>query len=172
MALRSIKEFGRPLPKDEAQEQALLWSVSSQFLNEFKRSLKGHLTALKGKEEISKTSAYLLHLLESTLKEEFENTPEGITSEKVYFAIVKFEAGSLPGFPSIHSFYYLIDPLIKRLRLPLLHVLSEVCETVTKITQSILAEICREFTGYRDHLIEQVSRLIEQARKKSQAFIE
>ena len=87
--------------------------------------MKGHLTSLKSKEQISKISQHLNSILETTLEEEHRTEPEDITIKKVLFAVTKFEGGSLPGFPSIHAFYYLIDPLIKRLKLPLDHTLNE-----------------------------------------------
>lgn len=112
------------MPKNEAEEQALVWTISSQFLSEFKKGIKGHLTTLKAKEQISKTSQHLNHVFEITLEEEYNTEPDEITLKKVLFAITKFEGGSLPGFPSIHSFYYLIDPLLKKLKLPLQHTLN------------------------------------------------
>lgn len=64
-------------------------------------------------------------MLTSVLEDEV-NAPvaEGLTSERIHFSIRKYEGSNMPGFPSINSFYHLIDPLLRRLRAPLLHALS------------------------------------------------
>ena len=85
------------------------------------------MTSLKNREEISKASQHLNHIFDVVLDDEYSSDPEEITIKKVYFAVTKFEGGSLPGFPSIHAFYYLVDPLLKKLRLPLQHSLNELC---------------------------------------------
>ena len=42
-----------------------------------------------------------------------------LTDKHIYFSMVKFEGTSMPGFPSINSFMYLIDPLVQKLKFPL-----------------------------------------------------
>jgi vacuolar protein sorting-associated protein 1 len=78
----------------------------------------------------------------------------------------------MPGFPSINSFYYLIDPLLRRLKLPLMHCLSEVARLLSHVCEEIIRELAREFPTFCDFILDKLSRLIEASRKKSETFIE
>ena len=76
------------------------------------------------------------------LEEEYEFNPAEILSDKhILFALKKYSAGSLPGFPSISSFLYLLDPLLHKLKLPLEHTLTNVFDSLSHIADLIICEI-------------------------------
>jgi hypothetical protein len=47
----------------------------------------------------------------------------------------------MPGFPSISSFIYLLDPLLHKIKLPLQHALISVYDSLVHITDMIITEI-------------------------------
>lgn len=67
----------------------------------------------------------------------------------------------MPGFPSINSFYYLIDPLLKRMKNPLLHCLTEVSDIVVHVAEEIMQELARELPLFREYIAEKIGRLVE-----------
>lgn len=91
---------------------------------------------MKCREILSKNSTHIIDKFAELLQDEL-NTPlaEGLTNKKIYFSIIKYEGNNMPGFPSINSFYYLIDPLLKKLKAPLLHCLTEVCDIVIHVSE-------------------------------------
>jgi hypothetical protein len=72
----------------------------------------------------------------------------------------------MPGFPSINSFYYLIDPLLKKLKAPLLHCLNEVCDIVVHVAEEIMEELSREFPNFREYIVQKILGLIEESKRR------
>jgi hypothetical protein len=151
----------------------MLWEICNIFLIEYKKTIHGHLTSLRCRDALNKNSVHITDSLTGVLEEEF-NAPlaEGLTSEKIHFSIRKYEGNNMPGFPSINAFYHLIDPLLRRLKNPLMHCLSEVARLLTHVCEEIIRELAREFPTFCDFILDKLSRLIDGARKKSETFIE
>jgi vacuolar protein sorting-associated protein 1 len=150
----------------------MLWEICNTFLIEYKKTIHGHLTGLKCQEALNNNSVHIVESLTTVLDEEY-NRPmaEGLTSERIHFSIRKYEGNNMPGFPSINSFYHLIDPLLRKLKFPLMHCLSEVARLLSHICEEIIRELAREFPAFCDFILEKLSRLIENSRKKSETFI-
>ena len=88
------------------------------------------------------------------LEDEFTTAiPSDLTNQRILFSIRQYEGNNMPGFPSINSFYYLIDPLLRKLRHPLFNCLDEVTNLLSHIVEEIMGEVCHEFPRFRDHIM-------------------
>lgn len=73
----------------------------------------------------------------------------------------------MPGFPSIDTFYYLIDPLLRKMKHPLVYCLNDITHLLNHMVEEIMGEIAKEFPRFRDHILDKIAKLIEDSRKKS-----
>ena len=102
--------------------------MCNQFMNEYRKCLEGSIGSLRCSDKLMKTSANLSESLCETLDEELNFKPaDNLSDEKIMFALKKFDSGTnLPGFPSISSFLFLLNPLIQKLKFPLEQTLGNV----------------------------------------------
>ena len=101
--------------------------------------MRGHKTSLKCRERLNHNTTYINDQLNSLLEEEFATLiPADLTNQRILYSIRQYEGNNMPGFPSINSFYFLIDPLLRKLKHPLLHCLDEVTTLLSRTAEEIM----------------------------------
>ena len=72
-------------------------------------------------------------------------------------AIAMHEGDSIPGFPSVDVFYYLVQPQLEKLREPALDCLNDVYSQLEQLSSQIIDRIFLRFPTLRpvvmDHII-------------------
>ena len=72
-------------------------------------------------------------------------------------AIAMHEGDSIPGFPSVDVFYYLVQPQLEKLREPALDCLNEVYTQLETLSSQIIDRVFLRFPTLRpvvmDHII-------------------
>jgi hypothetical protein len=95
-----------------------------------------------------------------------------MSDEHIHKAIVLHQGDSIPGFPSIDSFLYLISPLMKRLRDPALDLLSNVHIYLETIASQLIDRIFMRFPSIIDDINEIVGRVLKEERDIARELIE
>lgn len=117
-----IKSLGTPLPKDGKEKIYLIWRILTDFTEAYKAAIKG-----KSKEQSQKVEKELKLSTGSIIKSMFEELYEeesepgfkitkDLTDEDIERAIKNHQGDSIPGFPSIHAFLYLLSPRLQQLK--------------------------------------------------------
>lgn len=72
-------------------------------------------------------------------------------------AIAMHEGDSIPGFPSVDVFYYLVQPQLEKLREPALDCLNDVYTQLEQLSSQIIDRVFLRFPTLRpvvmDHII-------------------
>lgn len=112
-----IKSLGDPLPKDGKEKIHLIWKILTQFTERYIGEIKG-----KSGQNVSQTiekevrlstgsmiKAMFEDLYDEQSKKDYRVTSD-LREEDIERAIKNHQGDSIPGFPSIHAFLYLLSP--------------------------------------------------------------
>jgi vacuolar protein sorting-associated protein 1 len=133
-AEQEVKDLGMPLPASAADKMHLLWNMITEFVQTYKNQIGGKYDARRAiksaggpqRQELSggariKMGFYKLYSDLDQMKATQEYSDMVIER-----AIAMHEGDSIPGFPSVDVFYYLIQPQLEKLREPALECLNDV----------------------------------------------
>jgi vacuolar protein sorting-associated protein 1 len=115
--------LGEPLPKDGKEKIHLIWSLLTQFTERYIGEIKGksgYDVSLKIDKEVRLSTGSLIKAMfeELYIKEsakDFKISAE-LRDEDIERAIKNHQGDSIPGFPSIHAFLYLLSPRLEGLK--------------------------------------------------------
>lgn len=82
------------------------------------------------------------------------------------------EGDSIPGFPSIYAFLYLLSPKLKKLKEPALELLSNVFEFLRDLTSQLCTQIFGKFKSINEYIIELIDRFLTKQRDESKHILE
>ena len=64
--------------------------------------------------------------------------------EDIERAIKNHQGDSIPGFPSIHAFLYLLSPRLQKLKEPALDLLNNIYTELRKLAGELISEIAKK----------------------------
>lgn len=82
------------------------------------------------------------------------------------------EGDSLPGFPSIDVFIYLINPVLEKLRDPALELIQDTYAQLENIASGIIGKIFQRFPTMIPQMMEIVTGVLSKEREKSRIQVE
>ena len=138
-----LKELGTDLPLTTRDKVHLLWSLVTKFTENFKNAVSGRYDAkLESviEQDVSgaaRVKAMFTELYGSYVDRDFRAT-EDYTDRDIEKAIIMHEGDSIPGFPSIDAFLYLLQPQLDRLKEPALELITFVYGYLEELALSIL----------------------------------
>ena len=124
-----LKDLGPEMPSLPKEKAHLLYNMVTEFCNLFKSTISGKYDARRDRSNMKEIygGAKIKMLLENLYREfsgKYRATHD-LTDLDIEKAIIMHEGDSLPGFPSVDVFVYLITPELKKLADPALDLLSE-----------------------------------------------
>ena len=120
-AEEELHSLGQPMPTDDAGKMSLLWNMINEYCDIFRNVLQGRcnnkrLSFLEG-EGGFKIKAFYKKLLEK-FTGDYKATA-GYKDEDINNALTIHEGDSIPGFPSVDAFIYLLKPQLEKLKDPI-----------------------------------------------------
>ena len=120
-AEEELTGLGQPMPIDDAGKMNLLWNMINEYCDIFKNVLQGkynnkRLNFLEGE------GGFKIKILYKKLLEEFTGDYKATaryTDENINYALTIHEGDSIPGFPSVDAFIYLLRPQLEKLKDPI-----------------------------------------------------
>jgi len=128
-----LKDLGPPMPSEQNEKMQLVWNMVTDFVTIYKNTITGKYDAKRygagqsNKREIS--GGAKIKILFYGLYKEFAGNytaTQDITDFDIEKAIIMHEGDTIPGFPSVDVFIYLIQPQLEKLREPAYECLMEV----------------------------------------------
>lgn len=124
-----LKDLGQPLPVNQKEKMQLIWNMITDLVENFKNNIKGKYDPKRNARVSNDISGGAkIKQFFGELYEEFNGLQptEHYSDEQINRAIHLHQGDSIPGFPSVDSFLYLLAPLLKRLRDPSHELLNNV----------------------------------------------
>jgi len=83
-------------------------------------------------------------------------------------AIKNHQGDSIPGFPSIHAFLYLLSPRLQKLKEPALDLLNNIYTELRKLAGELIAEIAKKAPQIMDEMINLTDAFLLKLKQKAE----
>ena len=173
-AEEELAELGQPMPTDDAGKMSLLWNMINEYCDIFRKVLQGkvsnqRLNFLEGE------GGFKIKILYKKLLEEFtENykATAGYRDEDINYALTIHEGDSIPGFPSVDAFIYLLRPQLEKLRDPIEETFQEVFQYIDFLSGKILEKTFTRFPQAINDMTDLVSNYLNEERDKAKYLVD
>jgi len=171
-----LKDLGPPMPSMPKEKAHLLYNMVTEFCNLFKSTISGKYDARRDRSTAKEIygGARIKMLLENLYREftgKYQATSD-LTDLDIEKAIIMHEGDSLPGFPSVDVFVYLITPELKKLTDPALDLLAECHLYIEQLADEIAQKVFSRFPAVVSDIMEIVSRCLLQQKEKTGKVVE
>ena len=173
-AEEELASLGQPMPTDDAGKMSLLWNMINEYCDTFRKVLQGkynnqRLSFLEGE------GGFKIKILYKKLLEEFSENYKataGYKDEDINYALTIHEGDSIPGFPSVDAFIYLLRPQLEKLRDPIEECFQEVFQLIDFLSGKILEKTFTRFPQAINDMTDLVSNYLNEERDKCKYLID
>ncbi len=169
-----IALLGQPLPVDDVGKLNLLWNMLSEFCETYKNVLKGKYDS-KRLSFVKDEGGYKIKALFKDLLADYTGdyrATGGYKDEYISYALTIHEGDSIPGFPSIDAFYYLLKPELEKLRDPITECLVQVFQYLEMLSTKILEKSFLRFPRIIDDMNDFVTKFLNDERDKAKYIVD
>ena len=173
-AQEELDSLGQPMPTDDAGKMSLLWNMINEYCDIFRNVLQGkynnkRLTFLEGE------GGFKIKILYKKLLEEFTGdykATKGYTDENINYALTIHEGDSIPGFPSVDAFIYLLRPQLEKLKDPIEECFQNVFQYLDFLSGKILEKTFTRFPQAINDMTDLVTNYLIEERDKTKYLID
>ena len=173
-AEEELQSLGQPMPTDDAGKMSMLWNMINEYCDIFRNVLQGkynnkRLSFLDGE------GGFKIKILYKKLLEEFTGdykATKGYTDENINYALNIHEGDSIPGFPSVDAFIYLLRPQLEKLRDPIEECFQNVFQYLDFLSGKILEKTFTRFPQAINDMTDLVTNYLIEERDKTKYLID
>ena len=173
-AEEELSSLGQPMPTDDAGKMSLLWNMINEYCDIFRKVLQGkynnkRINFLEGE------GGFKIKILYKKLLEDFTKdykATAGYTDENINYALTIHEGDSIPGFPSVDAFIYLLRPQLEKLKDPIEECFQEVFQYIDFLSGKILEKTFTRFPQAINDMSDLVSNYLIEERDKTKYLID
>ena len=173
-AEEELASLGNPMPIDDAGKMSLLWSMLNEYCDIFRNVLKGKYDN-KRLAFLKDEGGYKIKILYKKLLEEFTGdfkATAGYTDDNINYALTIHEGDSIPGFPSVDAFTYLLKPQLERLKEPIEECFAEVYQYLDFLSGKILERTFARFPQIINDMGDFINNFLVEVRDKTKYLID
>lgn len=166
--------LGPSMPMDNIGKMNMLWTMFAEYCESYKNVIKG------------KYDNKRLNILQDEggykIKEKFKNLLAEFTNdyratghykdEDISYALTIHEGDSIPGFPSVDAFFYLLKPELEKLREPIFDCLNDTYNYMELLSHKILERTFFKFPNVTFIVKEYVLEFLTEQKEKCRYIIE
>ena len=173
-AEEELQGLGQPMPTDDAGKMSMLWNMINEYCDIFRNVLQGKYTN-KRLSFLDGEGGFKIKILYKKLLEEFTGeykATKGYTDENINYALTIHEGDSIPGFPSVDAFIYLLRPQLEKLKDPIEECFQNVFQYLDFLSGKILEKTFTRFPQAVNDLTDLVTNYLIEERDKTKYLID
>ena len=173
-AEEELASLGQPMPTDDAGKMSLLWNMINEYCDIFRNVLQGKYTN-KRLSFLDGEGGFKIKVLYKKLLEEFTGdykATKEYSDENINYALTIHEGDSIPGFPSVDAFIYLLRPQLEKLKEPIEECFNEVYQYIDFLSGKILEKTFTRFPQAVNDMTDLVSNYLNEERDKTKYIID
>ena len=173
-AEEELSSLGQPMPTDDAGKMSLLWNMINEYCDIFRKVLQGKFNN-KGQSFLEGEGGFKIKILYKKLLDEFTGdykATAGYRDEDINYALTIHEGDSIPGFPSVDAFIYLLRPQLEKLKDPIEECFQEVFQYLDFLSGKILEKTFTRFPQAVNDMSDLVSNYLLEERDKTKYLID
>ena len=138
----------------------MIWKLLTQFTERYIGEIKGkggYEVSQKVEKEVRLSTGSIIKamfedLYDEESKKDFKVSAD-LRDDDIERAIKNHQGDSIPGFPSIHAFLYLLSPRLEKLKEPAIDLLNNVYTELRKISGELIADVAKKAPTVMDEMI-------------------
>ena len=169
-----LASLGQPMPLDDAGKMSLLWTMLNEYCDIFRNVLRGKFDNKK-LSFLKDEGGYKIKVLYKRLLEEFTGdykATAGYKDEDIQYALTVHEGDSIPGFPSVDAFIYLLTPQLEKLKEPIEECFQEVYNYIEMLSGKILEKSFQRFPQIINDMGDFINTFLVQVRDKAKYIVD
>ncbi len=173
-AEEELSSLGNPMPIDDAGKMSLLWSMLNEYCDIFRNVLKGKYDN-KRLSFLKDEGGYKIKIIYKKLLEDYTKdfkATAGYTDDNINYALTIHEGDSIPGFPSVDAFTYLLKPQLEKLREPIEECFSEVYQYIDFLSGKILEKTFARFPQIINDMGDFINNFINESKDKCKYIVD
>ncbi|MCQ2973125.1 MAG: dynamin family protein [archaeon] len=174
VAEEELASLGQPMPTDDAGKMSMLWNMLNEYCDIFRNILKGKYDN-KRLSFLKEEGGYKIKILYKKLLEEFTGdykATAGYTDENINYALTIHEGDSIPGFPSVDAFIYLLRPQLEKLKDPIEECFQNVFQYLDYLSGKILEKTFTRFPQAVNDMSDLISNYLIEERDKTKYIVD
>ena len=174
IAEEELSSLGQPMPTDDAGKMSLLWNMINEYCDIFRNILQGRysnkrLSFLDGEGGFKIKKMYKELLIQFT--GDYKATKD-YDDEKIDYALTIHEGDSIPGFPSVDAFIYLLRPQLEKLKDPIEDCFNDVFQYIDFLSGKILEKTFTRFPQAVNDMTDLITNYLLEEREKTKYIID
>ena len=172
-AEEELASLGNPMPIDDAGKMSLLWTMLNEYCEIFRNVLKGKYN--KRVQFLKEEGGYKIKILYKKLLEDYTGdykATAGYTDENINYALTIHEGDSIPGFPSVDAFTYLLKPQLEKLKEPIEECFTEVYQYIEFLSGKILERTFARFPQIINDMGDFINNFLIEVRDKTKYLVD
>ena len=169
-----LASLGNPMPIDDAGKMSLLWTMLNEYCDIFRNVLKGKYDN-KRLAFLKDEGGYKIKVLYKKLLDEFTGdykATAGYTDENINYALTIHEGDSIPGFPSVDAFTYLLKPQLEKLKEPIEECFAEVYQYIDFLSGKILERTFARFPQIINDMGDFINNFLVEVKDKCKYIVD
>ena len=166
--------LGQPMPLDDAGKLSLLWNMLNDFCDMYKNVLQGKFDN-KRLAFLKDEGGYKIKAQFKTLLDEFTGDYKATgnySDEHINYALTIHEGDSIPGFPSVDAFFYLLRPQLEMLKEPINECFSNVYSYLEELAEKIMEKAFSRFPRLVEDMGELITNFLNQEKDKCKYLVD
>lgn len=166
--------LGTPMPIDNVGKMNMMWNMFSEYCETYKNVIKGKYDS-KRLNILQDEGGYKIKSYFKTLLSEFTGdykATKDYSDDNISYALTIHEGDSIPGFPSVDAFFYLLKPELEKLRDPIFDCLSDTYNYMENLSQKIMEKTFFKFPNIIFIIREYILEFLQEQREKCKYIIE
>ena len=173
-AEEELSSLGNPMPIDDAGKMSLLWTMLNEYCDLFRNVLKGKYDN-KRLAFLKDEGGYKIKMLFKKLLNDYIDdykATAAYTDENINYALTIHEGDSIPGFPSVDAFTYLLKPQLEKLKEPIEECFSEVYQYIDYLSGKILEKTFARFPQIINDMGDFINNFLIQEKDKTKYLVD
>ena len=173
-AEEELSSLGNPMPIDDAGKMSLLWSMLNEYCDIFRNVLQGKYDN-KRLSFLKDEGGYKIKIIYKKLLEDYTKdfkATAGYTDDNINYALTIHEGDSIPGFPSVDAFTYLLKPQLERLREPIEEMFNEIYQYIDFLSGKILEKTFARFPQIINDMGDFINNFLNNEKTKTKYLVD
>mmetsp|Transcript_24715 Transcript_24715/g.25820 ORF Transcript_24715/g.25820 Transcript_24715/m.25820 type:complete len:692 (-) Transcript_24715:113-2188(-) len=166
--------LGTPMPVDNVGKMNMLWNMFSDYCESYKNVIKGKYDS-KRLAILQDEGGYKIKALFKDLLSDFTGeyrATKDYTDDNISYALTIHEGDSIPGFPSVDAFFYLLKPELEKLRDPIFDCLNDTYNYMEMLSHKIMEKTFFKFPNIIYSVREYILEFLGEQKEKCRYIIE
>ena len=162
------------MPVDDAGKLSMLWNMLNEYCEIYRNVLEGRYDS-KRLSFLRDEGGYKVKALFKNLLDEYTGDYKATANykdENIDYALTIHEGDSIPGFPSVDAFYYLLKPQLEVIKEPINETFANVFSYLEMLSSKILERTFSRFPRVIDDISEMVSKFLNEEKDKAKYMVD